>query len=156
MFAMLARLRLILTWLLLAALPLQGIAAASMALCQPQAASRQAVNLPEGAPDFAPTRGIHQAHDGHGHSGHDHAWHEVGAGHLAATAGDDGTPAHHDGLQADADHRCSACAMCGHALGLAGVPITLEVQAAPQDLVTGPAQRVETRVAPIPDKPPRA
>lgn len=147
MSRMLSRLRLIVTWLLLAALPWHGVVAASMVMCQPQT---QAVSA---APDSQPLVSAHAGHDGH--DGHSHVHAQSSEDHAAVypVSLDD---AEGHGLQPDAGHHCAACSMCGHALALAVTVIAFDSPPAPQDLVPGVPLRLASRVAPIPDKPPRA
>jgi len=136
------RLRLIFSWLLLAALPWQGVAAASMALCQP---AMHASAVPAAAHDDATAHAVPLASDGH---------HHAHASPVSLAAGDG--EALGRGLQAEADHQCSACSMCGHVLGLPGVPFALDAPPAHQSLTLGALRRADSRVAPVPDKPPRA
>lgn len=132
-------LRLVIAWLVMAALPLQGLAAASMLFCgqAPQAAvSHEA------------------AHDHAGH-GHDGASHQHGG-----MAGADG--GHHHGdvgavdtASADDGHSCPICAAC-NLVALSESPAPLLAGDAPAGLPSQGPSRVITREAPAPDKPPRA
>ncbi len=150
MSSMSSRLRLIITWLLLASLPWQGAVAASMVMCQP--VTQSASVLPETQQRVSP----HAGHEGHaGHTGHAHgpAQPAVDPGDLQS-AGLDDAAGH--GLQSDAGHHCAACSMCSHALALTTTVHAFDSAPAPQDLVPGVPLRLASRVAPIPDKPPRA
>ncbi len=131
--------RRLLAWLLLVALPWQGVAAAAMVLCGPgtQAAVHGVLEA------HAPAADGHGMH--HGHGAHD-ALQSHDAGHAESG----------HGLQADADHHCAACSVCGHALALPGAPVMLQTPPLPQGPVAGVWQRPASRVAPLPDKPPRA
>ena len=140
--AAMVRLRLLLAWLLLAALPLQGFAAATMLFCG---------QAPRVLTAVAPAN----------HGGHDdqasHADHRRAAGHDDATAHatDDGPPGHAPHV-ADAGHGCNLCAAACHAVGIASEPAALAFSPAPQVPQAEPFQRFASRPAPVPDKPPRA
>ena len=138
--------RILVAWLILAALPLQGFAAASMMLC-----------------DHAGGAAAHQGHTAHAHADHHadgHAEHSSSGsdGHHAQPTVDvdaaSTAQSPHDHTDA-CEHACSLCASC-HVTGLArfdGLPIPPDPASAelPQ-----PVQTVLTRAAPLPDKPPRA
>lgn len=123
--------RLVIAWLVMAALPLQGMAAASMLFCGE--AGHAAV-----------------AHE----AGHDHAsHHHDGDEHVVADT------AHHDEAQATTvadDHACPVCAACCNLVALTPAP-TLNLDAASPIArpLPGPS-RVLTRATLVPDKPPRA
>ncbi len=145
-------LRLVLAWLVLAALPLQGFAAASMLFCG-QAA--HGVAQPRTAP--------HQ-------EGHDHAAHSQGAGHdsmAAAHAGhheSDAGPAstnlaaHGDAATAAGGdgHACPICASCCNLLAITEAPTLGVHSVAPLPPPREGPSPVITREASAPDKPPRA
>lgn len=123
--------RLLVAWLVLAALPLQGMAAASMLFCdQVTAAAAHAA--------------VHEEHADHEHGHHQASAHE---GH-AADPEDTGASGH-------GGHKCPICALCQ----LAAIPETTPVlpwaDSRSADL---PQPRVPalTRAPPRPDKPPRA
>jgi hypothetical protein len=136
MAASMSALRILVAWILLAALPLQGLAAASMLACGQ--ASHAAL-----------------AQD----AGHDHAAH----GDAAVDPAHMGSPhdQHHaaggggDGDGSSDAHGCPVCAAC-NLVALYAAP-TLGTQAIPPAVpaADGPV-RVATRVEPKPDKPPRA
>jgi hypothetical protein len=134
-------LRKFLAWCLLAALPWQGVAAAAMVLCQ-SAPQTGAVSAP--VADHAVVHAHHPGHDGGG---------ALTASH-AAQHGDPMVGGH--GLQADADHHCSACSLCSHGLAMPAIPVTLQTPCAPQGPIAGVVLRADSHVAPVPDKPPRA
>lgn len=125
-------LRLVVAWLVMAALPMQGIAAASMLFCD-QAAHSTA-----------------QQQASHDHASHDHGHDQDHAAH-----GHDGD----DGAQASPlgdDHACPICASCCNLLALSDAPtLSLDSARPAPPPLQGPA-RVATREAPAPDKPPRA
>ena len=144
---MFSRLRRMITWMLLAALPWQGAVAASMVMCQPLT---QAASMPPGAQQFESRHTGHEGHDGHAHG---HA--QSAADHAVLHSMDLDDAAGH-GLQSDAGHHCAACSLCGHALALTATTAAFVSSLAPQSLVPGAPLRLASRVAPIPDKPPRA
>jgi hypothetical protein len=132
-------LRLVIAWLVMAALPLQGIAAASMLFCEQ--AAHATVSQP---------------------SGHDHATHQHGDDGFAKaeqSAKQDAQRA--DGSQAKSGlagdgHACPICASCCNLVALTEAPILSFAGDSPEaQPLQGPA-RVFTRHAPTPDKPPRA
>ena len=141
-------LRLVIAWLVMAALPLQGIAAASMLFCDQAAHSTTS----------QPSGHDHAAH-GHGEA-HDHASH--------ARAGDDGAQPDSKLSQAQGDttktgsgmvddgHACPICASCCNLVALSETPTLSLDGAAPMSPPLQDAARVFTRHAPTPDKPPRA
>lgn len=145
--------RLIVAWLVMAALPMQGIAAASMLFCD-QAANSTALQQP-----------VHD-HASHDHAGHGHGHDGATGGHGQEAAADQGghgvdsvQAGHDDGGKASAvddDHACQICASCCNlvALSEASTPSLDSARPAPPPL-QGPS-RVLTRESPAPDKPPRA
>lgn len=112
-------------WLLLLALPLQGVTAATMAHCG-------------AARDVA----VAMAHAGHaGHAGHDHAAMQAAAAHGDEDAGTPGKSVH------PGAHACSACAACCMALGLpAALPVLPEPEVGPVAALPAgaPAERFVT------------
>lgn len=130
-----SRIRTVLAWLLLLAIPLQGIAAASMLYCGP--AARAAVQLQQSS-----SAGHHhmQAADHGGRAGH--------TGHHAGKATDGALP--------DAGHKCGVCAACCHGAALTGTPLAVALSPAPQLAWNEPFVPVYSRPSPVPDKPPRA
>lgn len=134
-------LRKFLAWCLLAALPWQGVAAAAMVLCQ---SATQADTVSAPVADHVAGHSQHPGHDGGGAPSASHAAHP----------GDPMAGGH--GLQADADHHCSACSLCGLGLALPAIPVTLQTPPAPQGLIAWVVLRADSHVASVPDKPPRA
>ncbi|MES2483332.1 MAG: hypothetical protein V4609_15170 [Pseudomonadota bacterium] len=136
------RLRLILTWLIFLALPLQGLAAASMLLC-----------------GTGPEQAVHHGVAEHSHStpaGHaDHAGHpapEHGAPGVsgidsAAATGTDSASSHHG---------CTVCAFCVHGLATGGGGAARLATAAPEPLPGWVRVSFDSPSLPVPDKPPRA
>src|SRR5687768_5238785 len=135
-------LRLVIVWLLVAALPLQGIAAASMLYCG-QAAHSAASQ--QGDHD-------HASHD-HDHAGNSHG----GDGHLGhadvkpsqfSDQGDKAAGVVDDG------HSCPICASCCNLVAVSETSTLMLDAAPPASQPAQDASRVFTRDAPLPDKPP--
>lgn len=125
-------LRLVIAWLVMAALPLQGMAAASMLFCE-QAA--HATSQP---------------------SGHDHASHGHGDDGSAKQGAQQTDDSQGKSISADDGHACPICASCCNLVALPEAPILSFAGDSPKaQPLQGPA-RVFTRHAPAPDKPPRA
>jgi hypothetical protein len=127
-------------WLLAAALPAQGLAAATMLHCAPQRG-----------------HGSQAAHAAHAHADTSAAQHHHGAnGHHDAAHAVDATDAEHGVNAATALQKCSACATC--CIGLA-LPSSMQS-------VPGPLSEPTARPAPAvvhaafltggPERPPRA
>lgn len=144
------RLRHLLAWLLLAALPLQGFAAATMLQCGPaQRAAVLQVLAAQAVPDQGHPHAPGAQHDHAGHHGHS------GGGHHTAAAAPDG-PVDHDPPLVDKGHGCAACAGACHAVGLTGEPVRLALAPAPLVPANDPFLRFDSPPPPLPDKPPRA
>lgn len=140
-----SRIRLLLAWLIMAALPLQGFAAASMLLC---GVERGAISQPAGHggvahehPDAAPT----PAHDhvGHGHGSQDHADAHPGSSKTAQGQDKHG-------------HGCPVCASCCQGVAIGGFEPFPLASPLPSAEPVSPVASVTTRAATVPDKPPRA
>ncbi|HVE53550.1 MAG TPA: hypothetical protein VNB23_09225 [Ramlibacter sp.] len=141
-------LRLVIAWLVMAALPLQGIAAASMLFCDQ--AAHLTVSQPSGHD--------HAAH-GHGET-HDQASHSHGGDECTQPDSKLSEP-HEDAVQGgsvtvDDGHACPICASCCNLVALSEAPTPTLDGAAPMSPLPQGAARVLTRHAPTPDKPPRA
>lgn len=128
-------LRLLFAWLLIAAVPMQGFAAASMLLCGTGSAHQHTAAAGE----------THDHATMHSHNGDDTD------DHVHTHAAD---PA--PGASADADHTCSICAACCNGVALVGVNHLAAIAPAPQAELAEPFVRVHTLPSPVPDKPPRA
>lgn len=129
---MLVRLRLVLTWILMAAVPVQGFAAGSMLFCA--AATHEVAG--QGSELAA-------QHDNAGHS------HEAGA------VAKPGTPTGKAAV-ADTQHQCSLCAACCHSVGIMELPSAWQADSAPQAELADPFVLIVSHLTPLPDKPPRA
>ena len=127
------RFRFLLIWLVMAAVPLQGLAAATMLYCGLGAQHGEAHSMAV-ADSLAP----HQ-------SSHDH-------GVMAEAAKST------DGQQQQlpgADHECSVCASCSNAVALTTVTSSVGAMPLPQAELAEPFVLIQRRPAPVPDKPPR-
>ncbi len=136
------RLRLILTWLIFLALPLQGLAAASMLLCGAG---------PEQSAHHAMAEHSHSIPAGHAdHPGHAAADHGApglsGIDSAAATTSD----------SASSHHGCTVCAFCVHGLATGGGGAARLATAAPEPLPGWMQVSIDSPSLPVPDKPPRA
>ncbi len=118
--------RVVLAWLLLLALPVQGMAAAGIGACHAGSgiAALQAAPTDSGDPH------------------HHHASHPAPSGDEAA--------------QADAGPFCPACANCGHALALPAARSVVGAAPLPVPSMAGAVPAVAPGDWPVPDKPPRA
>jgi hypothetical protein len=129
---MLVRLRLLLTWILMAAVPVQGFAAGSMLFCA--AATHEVAG-----------RGAQLA------AHRDHASHSHEAGDVAKP----GTPSGKAAV-ADTQHQCSLCAACCHSVGITELPSIWQAASVPQADLADPFVLIVSHLTPLPDKPPRA
>ena len=151
------RFRVFLAWLLLLALPLQGLAAASMAVCQ-KVQERDAVQQQHGEKGhgFAHAK----AHGNHGNASHHAAVHPDADTDADAAHDHEQASSHaHDGTasaQDPADHRCVVCGAACHAVAIASTPVQVMPESAPRVLRAEDFLRVHSRPAAVPDKPPRA
>ena len=125
--------RVLFAWIFIAAVPMQGFAAASMLFCGMGAQHQHAAEVSE-PHDHAPM---------HGQSG------DVAQGHAhAADPAPDATP--------DGGHTCSICAACCNGVALVGVSRMAAIAPAPQAELAEPFVLIHTLPTPVPDKPPRA
>lgn len=134
-----SRIRLILAWLLMAAVPLQGWAAATMLFCGPM---QPAVHAHA---HEATAQAHHHAVDADHHQGT----------HAAPDAHDDGAPGHSQAT-GDESHTCSACAACSHGTALAQSQLPAAVFDLPRAELAEPLVAIAALPTPVPDKPPRA
>lgn len=127
-----SRFRILFAWLILAALPLQGFAAASMLFCGMDArheAQAQVQTMP---------------------AGHDHAMHSHEHGVKAQKSADSGTQL------PGASHSCGVCASCCHSAAITETPRLLALGPLPPAHAAEPFVRIEPRPSTVPDRPPRA
>jgi MinD superfamily P-loop ATPase len=126
------RFRLFLAWLIMAAIPLQGLAAASMLFCatgEHHAAAQ-----------------VTAAIDQHDHSKHGHA-DEVPSKQAVDESGK---------KLPDLTHKCSVCASCCSSVALTESPQLVAFAPVPQAELAEPFVLIHARPAQVPDKPPRA
>jgi hypothetical protein len=129
--------RSLLVWLMLLALPFQGIASAAMLTCA-HATMRSATPLAAAMPAMQ--------HDASAAEGHCHS-------DEAPTAS---TASHHDGDAHDHDGRCSACADCCVGALLAPAPALLAAPPdAPAVIHPAAAGRLAAVDLALPERPPR-
>lgn len=136
------RMRMLLTWIVLLAIPLQGVAAASMLFCGMSSQERVSHVHAVGAAGDHQQRQDHARHKQHHHQGNLES---------AQIQGDPAETQQHAGSA----HKCSVCAACSHSVGMTGFSTALAVAAAPQaepDMVVAAMHSHSTRVD---DKPPR-
>ncbi len=145
--------RVLCLWLLMVALPLQGLAAASMQHCVGNSGRVAAVAAPASA-----TMGGHL----HAHAGHENAEHHAVSYSMSAASAF-ASDAHLPGGQADGapesqtpGHKCAMCAFCGHAVALNQVPAPLEFGNPAHASPPEPSVLIPAIAALVPDKPPRA
>ena len=127
-----SRFRLFIAWLIMAAIPLQGMAAASMLFCGMDA-------------HHGPAQVGVQAEAGH----HDHAQH----GHADVTQA---KKAGADKKAPDGSHKCPVCASCCYSAAIAEFPPLAVFAPVPQAESAEPLVLIHARPSPVPDKPPRA
>jgi hypothetical protein len=126
-----AILKVLIVWITLLALPLEGFAAATMCLCAPSAVG-------------------HHDHD-HG-SVHEHAEHSGPRAHAAHAA-----PADHHPAAGDHCAKCAACAACGACMAMAPACMTvLPVRASVSVTVPFDQQALSSVDLALPERPPRA
>jgi hypothetical protein len=131
-------LRLLLAWIIMVAVPLQGFAAASMLFCGTGAAH-------------------HSQAASHAHPAdvpaHDHAQQEpdskVVADQGSAKASDDGNAT-------QLTHKCGVCASCCHAVAITQAPQLHLPEGPAQADRAAPLRTASSRPSVVPDKPPRA
>ena len=134
--ALMTVLRRLCLWLVMLALPLQGLAAASMIHCGSQSPQRMEAAH---AVDHDGAQGMS------GHVGHEHALQH------AASSGTDG-----QGHDASSDtHRCLVCAFCCHSVALNEAPLPLTFGEAAQTSAPEPSVLIQPMPVLVPDKPPR-
>ena len=124
-------LHILLAWLLMAAVPMQGFAAASMLFCG------KGVQHVHAAADATTTHD----HSMHAHAGETH--------HHASTAATGHKPS-------KSTQTCSNCAACCNSVAIMGLQQVIAAGPAPQSQLAEPLALIQTRPSTVPDKPPRA
>jgi hypothetical protein len=135
-----SHLRLVIAWLLMAAIPLQGLAAATMAFCAGEHHGQPA--------QVAAEAGVHKHAEG---VTHDHS--------AAATeAKDSGTSGQALASRAlpDAGHKCGVCASCCYSVAIAQSTHWPAFVPLPQAELAEPFVLIHAPPSQLPDKPPRA
>lgn len=136
-------------WLLLLALPLQGLAAASMLHCgsgQGSAAESRTAPGPQHHSRHGDQAAAAPQDPSHQHAGHHHA--------VDGAVNEAGHPAD-AGAMPDAGHKCSVCATCCHSAAVSDTARIPANAAAPQAVRVEPLVAVQSRPGSVPDKPPR-
>ena len=135
------RVRLLLAWIMMVAVPLQGFAAATMMLCGQASGHVAAASVQ--AHEHGPSHGnAHGLAQGHAHGNEASAHHGDGP---------------HDGdSHGGVLHKCGVCASCSHAVAITESIHTPGVAIPPQQRIAEPLVVVVFRPVPLPDKPPRA
>lgn len=138
-------LRLVIAWLVMAALPLQGLAAASMLFCDQATHATASQQV-----------GHDHASHGHAQAGHDRDAqdHHGPADAEASPSADPGE--HAAGSLVDDGHGCPICASCCNLVAASETPTLMADASPPAGLPAQGDARVSTRHEPQPDKPPRA
>ena len=132
----------------MAALPLQGMAAASMLFCGSTTAARIA-KAGEGH------AGHHMAvTPKHDHAAHGHAVPD--AGQATDASGDEAPSGDLKHKTSQNGHACPICASCCQAGAVGGFAAFPQLSAPPSIQPSHPLVRVVSRTTPLPDKPPRA
>jgi hypothetical protein len=130
------RFRLLLAWLVMAAIPLQGLAAASALMCGP---------------------GVHRANVLTATVQHDHEdGQQAQAEHSHATQALQKKVDDPDQKVAAVFHKCGVCAFCCHSVAITEMPRLVAVTPAPQTAWAEPFVLIHSRPAQTPDRPPRA
>lgn len=128
------RIRLLFAWLVLAAIPLQGFAAASMLFCGMGPGHQATLQV---------QAQVGEHHD-HARGQHDHAVKEKAA-----------QPADSQPQLPDASHKCGVCAACSHSVAITQTPRVLALAPPPHARATEPFVLIHPRPSTVPDKPPR-
>lgn len=134
------RVRVLLVWLLMVAIPLQGWAAVSMVLCGGAAhhPTTQSMEDSPGGHDLQ----VGASQSGHDQSAHDHAQPQKSSGST--------------GQSPDVAHKCAVCAACCHGVAITAFPQVIAFGPLPQSELIEPFVLIDARPSPVPDKPPRA
>lgn len=129
------RFRLLFAWLVMVAIPLQGLAAASALMCGP--------GVHRGGVQAATVQHAHEEGQ-QAQAEHSHA-----AGVQQKTGDDPGQKG------AAVPHKCGVCAFCCHSVAIAEMPRAVAATPAPQTASAEPFVLIHSRPAQVPDKPPR-
>ena len=135
--------RVLLAWLVMAAIPLQGLAAASMLYC--------GMGAHHGAEAVVATLHSPVSAESGATERHDHSQH----GHGTAVEGKKIADEVKQKLP-DAAHKCGVCASCCHSLAITEFPRTVVFAPLPQAELAEPFVLIHTRPTLVADRPPRA
>ena len=149
--AAVSRIRIFIAWVLLAVLPLQGLAAASMAYCASAPGHGAAAARVTAHASASPSE-LHHASTHHAGT-HDAGTHDH---HAAALPEKPQASDAADTLQPPTGHGCALCASLCHAAAMSSAVQTLRCLPPEQLAITEPEARVPRVPASVPDKPPRA
>ncbi|MBA2673795.1 hypothetical protein [Ramlibacter sp.] len=142
-------LRVLLAWLVMLAVPVQGFAATSMLMCDGGAGHHAAAQSKANRA----TAHDHGKHDHAGHAihadaGHDHASHDQGHAKQAKAE---------IKKASDLQQKCSVCASaCCHAVAITSTAVLQSASALPLIRIVEPFVAIHSRATTVPDKPPRA
>nr|WP_295769241.1 hypothetical protein [Rhodoferax sp.] len=134
------RLRILLAWILMTALPVQGFAAASMLFCG-MGAQHHSASAADAPHDH--TAMLAHADDEHSYT-------------KATVATRGALPNAQKNTQNNKQHKCSICAACCNGVALVGLQQSMAVAPAAQAELAEPLVLIHTIPSPVPDKPPRA
>lgn len=128
-----SHLRFVLAWFIMLALPLQGLASATMVFC---------------AGEHHGTAALQEAHE---HPSHDRS------AHPHPVDSDQANADHARSSQAlpDANHKCGVCASCCHSVAVTQGRASSGLVALERPHLTEFFLRIDTAPAEVPDKPPR-
>jgi hypothetical protein len=138
---MMSRLRLVIAWLVMAAVPLQGLAAATMVFCG-------GAHHGQAAQVSSAESGMHEHANG---AEHDHAA-------TTAASEDDGASVQAPASKAlpDANHKCGVCSSCCSGVAIAQSLSSAAFMPLPQAELAEPFVLIHAPPSQLPDKPPRA
>ena len=139
-----SRFRLFLAWLIVVAIPLQGLAASSMLFCGMGAHHATAQVAAAQVVDLALSGSV--ANASHDHSKHSHSG-EVQTKKTADNAGK---------KLPGVEHQCAVCASCCNIVGITEFPLLVASAPMPQAELAEPFVLIRALPSPVPDKPPRA
>lgn len=136
------RLRSLFIWLVVLALPLQGLAAVTMVLCgSAPHHTFVAAEVDSAAASVASTAG-------HDHTQHDHA--------AALSSGDAGGLPDGLGKTTPLNHKCGVCASCCHSIAISSSPVTVSAQPLPAADMAEPFVVIHAVPPQALERPPRA
>lgn len=139
---MISRLRVVLAWLVMAALPLQGLATATMAFC---GAGHEQSTMDAGSVQM---RGANHDHSQHSHAGSGQQADKPSSSHPdVQKAGSKALP--------DVTHKCGVCASCCHTVAIAEFAQWPDFSPLPQAELAEPFVLIHAPPFVLPDKPPR-